>query len=120
MVEHVFIVGEKRYDKASRQFKVFYEDGSNAVAVTTSDTTVYSVPSGKTFYLRNLIIDNEAGTGITVVVKDYNVEKLRVKVAADSSKELTDIKGVCFSTGVVASVSVGTARVTVGGEVTEV
>ncbi|MBW2638460.1 MAG: hypothetical protein JRC86_13300, partial [Deltaproteobacteria bacterium] len=90
------------------------------VAVTTSDTTVYSVPSGKTFYLRNLIVDNEAGTGITVVIKDYDTEKLRVRVAADASKELTDIKGVIFSTGVVASVSVGTGIVAVGGEVAEV
>ena len=117
MKENVFI--EKRFDGTSREFVYHYEDGSNAVAVTTSDTTVYSVPSGKTFYLRNVVIDNEAGTGITVTIKDGTTEKLRIRVATDSSKEITNLKGMAFSTGVVAVVSYGTGVVSVGGEVTE-
>lgn len=119
MVEKIFIVGEKKYDKSSREFKVFYEDGSNAVTVTTDDTTVFSVPSGKTFYLRNIVIDNEAGTGIIATVKDYTTEKLRIRVDTDSSKEITNLKGITFSTGVVVCLNVGTGIVSVGGEVTE-
>lgn len=118
-MEKVFIVGEKRYDKASREFRVFYEDSSNAVTVGTTDTTVYSVPSGKTFYLRSLVVNNLAGTGITLVIKDGTVEKLSIRVPADGSKEITNIVGISFINSVVASVSAGTAVVTVGGEVTE-
>jgi len=118
-MEKVFIVGEKRYDKASREFRVFYEDSSNAVTVGTTDTTVYSVPSGKTFYLRSLVVNNLAGTGITLVIKDGTVGKLSIRVPADGSKEITNIVGISFINSVVASVSAGTAVVTVGGEVTE-
>jgi len=123
MVEKVFIVGEKKYDKVSRQFKVFYEDGACEIIGEGLMSQIYSVPSGKTFYLRNVIVSNEAATGLTVILADGTttgtlVEKFRIRVDANSTKEVTNLKGMIFSTGVVVAATV-TGVVAVGGEVTE-
>ena len=119
-MEKIMIVGEKKYDKVSREFKVFYEDGSNAVTGSTTATTIYSVPSGKTFYLRNIIINNTAATGNVVTIRDADSTKLQVTVPASSSKEIMNIKGISFISGVVGVTSVNYAIITVGGEVTEI
>jgi len=120
MVEKVFIVGEKKYDKTSKEFKVFYEDGSDAVTVGTSATTIYNVPSGKTFYLRNIIIYNSATTGNTVTIRDADTDKFQVSLSAGETKAITDVKGISFISGVVGVATVASAVVSVGGEVTEV
>jgi len=118
-MEKIFVVGKKKYDKTSRQFRIFYEDGALATGSTTA-TTVFSVPSNKTFYLRNIVINNTATTGNVVTIRDADSPKMSVTVSASSSKEITNIKGISFVSGVTAVCSNNYAIISVGGEVTEV
>lgn len=115
-MQKVFIVGEKKYDKTSREFKVTYEDYSTAT-VSTSDTTVFSIPSNKTFYLRTIVAFSNDNCVLTI--KDETKEVMKINLEAGKSKEITNIKGAIFSNSVNASVNTGSATVFVGGEVTE-
>jgi len=119
MVEKVFIVGKKKYDKTSREFKVFYEEGSDAVTVGTTATTIYDVPSNKTFYLRNIIVYNSATTGNVVTIRDGTTDKFQISLTAGETKAITDVKGIIFTDSVVGVATQASAVVSVGGEVTE-
>jgi len=115
-MQKMFIVGEKKYDKTTREFKVTYEDGASAT-VGTSSTTVYSIPSGKTFYLRTLVVQSDVAN--TIEILDGTTTKLKVTLTGAGSKEITNIKGLLFTDAVNAVATSGNAVVAVGGEVTE-
>lgn len=115
-IQKIFVVGQKKYDKTSREFKVTYEDGANAT-VGTTDTTIFSVPSSKTFYLRTIVAFSNDNCVLTI--KDGEKIVMKINLEAGKSKEITNIKGALFTNSVVAVASTGTAEVFIGGEVTE-
>ena len=115
-MQKIFIVGEKKYDKTTREFKVVYEDGGRAT-VGTTDTTVFSIPTGKTFYLRTLVVQSNVAN--TITIKDGTNNVMTVTLTSAGSKEITNIKGALFTDSVVAVATSGNAEVFVGGEVTE-
>ena len=120
MVEKIMIVGKKQYDKASREFKVFYPTNGTQVTVGTSDTTVYDVPSGKAFYLKGLILRETSGAANTVTIKDSSNNYFTVPLDANEFKVVELPSPIVFTSDVLAVAGAASVEVTVLGEETEV
>jgi len=118
-VTKVFEIGSKKYDKASREFKVFYATNGTKTTVGTSDTTVYSVPSNKTFYLKGLILRDTSGAANTVTIKDSSNEYFTVSLDANEFKVVELPSPIVFTSDVLAVAGAASVEVTVLGEETE-
>lgn len=122
-MEKTMIIGEKILDSTTFEHKELYEYGSSATDVGTSDTTVLDVPSGKTFYARNIIVGN-TNTG-TVVVDIYDgdsstgTHKAKIVAPAENTVSIENIKGMTFTDSVVAVANTTGATMTITGELTE-
>lgn len=119
MAEKMFIIGSKKYDKTSRQFKVFYETAGAQTTVGTSDTTVYDVPSGKAFYLKGLILRDTSGSSNTVTIKDSSNTYFTVALSANEFKVVELPGAIPFTSDVLAVAGAASVEVTVLGEETE-
>jgi len=118
-MEKIFIVGEKKYDKGTRQFKVFYPTNGTQTTVGTSDTTVYDVPSNKTFLLRGLILRETSGAANTVTIKDSSNDYFTVSLSANEFKVVELPSPIVFTSDVLAVAGSASVEVTVLGEETE-
>lgn len=120
-MDKVMIVGNKILDGTTFEHKEVYEYGSPATDVGTSDTTILSVPSGKTFYARTVVITNTAASAVTVDIYDGSggTHKMKVTVPATTTWSLSNIKGLTFTSAVVAVADATGATMTVSGELTE-
>jgi|Deesub1362A_J573_1020465.scaffolds.fasta_scaffold00652_28 hypothetical protein len=87
-----------------------------------TDKTVYTVSTGRTFRLTDIIVANKEGSAVTVTIWDgasaTGTKMLVVQVPATDTKAITDIRnGPEFATSVVAQVSSYTngSSITIGG-----
>ena len=98
------------------------EKSKSADLTSTSDNTIYTVPTNRTFKLRTLIIDNRESQSVTYSIYDGASSngdlKLKVTVAANDVLPLTNLVGFEFKTSVVVKPSAYSSgsTVSVGGE----
>jgi|GEM_PF-3124078 len=106
----------KVWDPVTRELKDVIETRSELVDVGTTATTILTLPSETTFFLRTINVINSSTTDITVTISDGTVDLLTIIVPAGSERTITDIKGYYFSTNVSARASTTGVKLSVGGE----
>ena len=88
---------------------------------STSDITVYTVPTNRKFELKTLIILNNESSDVTYDIYDgtstAGIKKLTVKVPANDVLPLTQLEGFEFATSVVVKASAYSSggNITIGG-----
>ena len=107
---------KKIYDKTTRKFTETYKDGGYA-SVTTTDTTVYDTPTGKTFYLKRIIAYNSGASADTLTVKNGTSTVMVIGVGAGETVSI-EVDGLPFNDDVICATGSGTMDVTVVGETT--
>jgi len=105
----------KVWDPVTRELRDVTEIRSDLVDVGTSDTTILSVPSGHTFFLRTINAYNSSTSDITVTIVDGTTDVMTIVVPAGSEKTITNIEGYYFSGNVVARASATGVKLSVGG-----
>lgn len=77
-------------------------------AAATSSTTLYTVPSGTTAIVTNIVVDNTAGTDATFTISLDGVELLSNAAIAANASAFFDLKQVLAATKTITGLASAT------------
>lgn len=119
MTHKVTFIRDKKYDARTRTHRLVYDVSAQA-DVPTTDVTLYTVPAGRTFYLRSFTAANTTADPITVTIRDGPVVKLKLRVPGNTTIAASQLEGYVHLTNVIAVATATGVNLSVGGQQTEI